>query len=317
MTTQTLTLIALLLLAVAMLVAATGIWYAQRSRGRNVAVMENALRHAKSPALRMPAESSAAVANADQEARLRKQWLDNRAAKALVADEDRHLIQQAGLPTVMAQIVLLVSRIALTVALPLLANAAQLGGPFGSSKSNLVLASAVVLGYMLPKWILQSFASRGRRQVGKEMPLFVDLLGLLQGVGMSLDQSLQVVAKEFRGVLPVLSREVERANRHYAQGRSREHAFQRIATLHGNQHLADFIGLMLQVDKHGGAIQEPIRQFSERLRVHRKAEMKTRVGAITVKMTVVMVTTLLPALMVITAGPGFLAVMRSLGSMIR
>ena len=42
--------------------------------------------------------------------------------------------------------------------------------------------------------------------------------------------------------------------------------------------------------------------------------MKEAIGKVTVKMTAVMVLTLLPALMVITAGPGFLAVMRTLGS---
>ncbi|MEG1768537.1 MAG: type II secretion system F family protein, partial [Comamonas sp.] len=40
-----------------------------------------------------------------------------------------------------------------------------------------------------------------------------------------------------------------------------------------------------------------------------------KIGIITVKMTGVMVLTLLPALIVITAGPGFTAVIRSLSSM--
>ncbi|AXW36729.1 hypothetical protein CJO88_20270 (plasmid) [Ralstonia solanacearum] len=39
---------------------------------------------------------------------------------------------------------------------------------------------------------------------------------------------------------------------------------------------------------------------------------KERVGKLTVKMTVVMVLTLLPALLIITAGPGFMSVTRSL-----
>jgi tight adherence protein C len=43
--------------------------------------------------------------------------------------------------------------------------------------------------------------------------------------------------------------------------------------------------------------------------------MKERIGKITVKMTAVMVTTLLPALVIVTAGPGFIAVFHSLGVM--
>ena len=42
-----------------------------------------------------------------------------------------------------------------------------------------------------------------------------------------------------------------------------------------------------------------------------------RIGLITVKMTGVMVTTLLPALIIVTAGPGFLAISRSLATLSR
>jgi len=72
--------------------------------------------------------------------------------------------------------------------------------------------------------------------------------------------------------------------------------------------------LLVQVDKHGGAVQEPLRIFSDRLREHRRSEMKEKIGKITVKMTAVMVTTLLPALVIVTAGPAFLAIFRALGT---
>ena len=39
---------------------------------------------------------------------------------------------------------------------------------------------------------------------------------------------------------------------------------------------------------------------------------KERVGKLTVQMTMIMVLTLLPALLIVTAGPGFMGVMRSL-----
>lgn len=72
---------------------------------------------------------------------------------------------------------------------------------------------------------------------------------------------------------------------------------------------------MIQIDRYGGAVQEPLRIFGERLREQRKAKMKELIGKISVKMTAVMVVTLLPALIIITAGPGFLAVIRALGGM--
>jgi tight adherence protein C len=55
-----------------------------------------------------------------------------------------------------------------------------------------------------------------------------------------------------------------------------------------------------------------LRQFGTRLQENRRARLKERVGKLTVKMTMVMVLTLLPALLIITAGPGFMGVIRSL-----
>lgn len=77
--------------------------------------------------------------------------------------------------------------------------------------------------------------------------------------------------------------------------------------------MTDLAALIVQIDKHGGAVQEPLRQFGERLREQRRMRMKEDIGKITVKMTVVMVLTLLPSLLIITAGPGFLSVVRALG----
>jgi tight adherence protein C len=77
------------------------------------------------------------------------------------------------------------------------------------------------------------------------------------------------------------------------------------------------VSLLVQVDKHGGAVQEPLRIFSDRLRERRRSEMKEKIGKITVKMTAVMVSTLMPALVIVTAGPGFIAVFRSLGVVVK
>jgi len=151
--------------------------------------------------------------------------------------------------------------------------------------------------------------------VARELPLLVDLLGLLQGTGMSLDQTLQVIGSDFGNVMPVLAREVQLANQQYSRGSTRERAFGRMSEVYQNENLAGLTSLMIQIDKYGGAVQEPLRIFGDRLREQRKAKMKELIGKISVKMTGVMVLTLLPALIIVTAGPGFLAVIRALGAM--
>lgn len=239
-------------------------------------------------------------------------WLQWGIAKALLADEDRKLLDQAGMSTRNGSMLYVGSRLLLCIALPLLALG--LLRPSG----NMAVVYAFVglsLGMMLPKWMMRSRARRRREQVVEELPLFVDLLRLLQGVGLSVDQSLQILATEFKSVLCVISGELALANQLYNTGRTREQSFQRMVNMSADDDMNAIVNLLVQVDRHGGAVQEPLKEFSIRLREKRQASFKEKIGAITVKMTGVMVLTLLPGLLVITAGPGFLAVIRALSSM--
>lgn len=239
-------------------------------------------------------------------------WMESGAAKALLADEDRKLLDQAGISLRNGSMAYVASRLVLAVVLPLLAMA--LLRPSGT-QVLLYGFLGLGLGLMLPKWIVRSKANRRRIQVVEELPLFVDLLRLLQGVGLSVDQSLQILATEFGSVLRVLSSELGLANQLYSTGRSREQSFQRLANLSADEDMSAVVNLLVQVDRHGGAMQGPLGEFSVRLREKRQAGFKEKIGTVTVKMTGVMVLTLLPALLVITAGPGFMAVIRSLSSM--
>ena len=304
----------LALLALGLCSAAAGLLVNELRRVQRTKAIGRALHRddaAVAPVADAPSEVDAARrADAD----LPLHWLNTRVGKALVADEDRRLIDQCGFSSMRAQLVFLVMRLSLAALLPTVALLFW-PGPISTRKFTILLAAFVGIGFMLPKWVLGRLAAGRRERVANELPLFVDLLRLLQGVGLSLDQSLQIMASDFAHVMPVLGYELTLANSQYSRGRTREHSLTRLGTLHANDNLAGMVSLLIQVDRHGGAVQEPLRIFSDRLREHRKSEMKARIGKITVKMTGVMVSTLLPALVIVTAGPGFIAIIRSLGAM--
>lgn len=239
-------------------------------------------------------------------------WLSGKLGQTLLADEDRKLIDVCGMEPATGQSVFFVARVALGLGLPLVAFVLFRE----KSLTYLMIAAfaALALGIMIPKWVLRHLVAKRRAQVTEELPLFVDLLRLLQGVGLSIDQTLQVLANEFNSVLQVLGRELGIANAQYVNGRSRAQSLRRLTLISDSDDVRAIIALLIQVDRHGGAVQEPLKQFSIRLREKRQAQFKEKIGKITVKMTGVMVLTLLPALLVITAGPGFIAVFRALGS---
>jgi len=323
---QTLQVLALAALALGMLVAGGSLAVSQLRQDRSQQRLSRAV------AARAPGQASPARVDADEVARplaldsavsaavtLGKRWGSGRLGGLLLALEERQLLELCGYSNQdRARALYMFARVVLAVALPLLAwlifrdlrlSGSRLEG------AMLVLFLGFGLGWMLPKWVVARRAARRRRAASEELPLLIDLLRLLQGVGLSMDQSLFVVVNDFRLVLPVLASELKIAVDLYARGRTREQSLARLSRSFHNDDLSAICRLIAQVDRHGGAVQDPLLRFAERVREKRRLDLREKVGKLTVKMTGVMVVTLLPALLIVTGGAGFLAVIRGLSRM--
>lgn len=224
--------------------------------------------------------------------------------RALLAPEDCLLLDQANWNTVGGRSVFLGMRVLLALLLPVLAMLWL--QPHGL-RAVVAMLGALALGVLAPKFALRAWAERLRKRTDDELPLLIDLLRLLQGVGFSVDQSLQMIADRFHAVLPLLGKEILDANTAYMHGRPRDQSLRRLAEAYANDDLQSLVQMILQVHQHGGAVQEPLRQFGVRLREQRKMRMKEQTGKLSVKMTLVMMLTLLPALMLVLAGPAVIA----------
>jgi tight adherence protein C len=315
MTPHVLAILAVVLLAVALLLFGStmlaGGWRQTRHReslDRRIRLREPAL--TGNGHITEPDEDDGLV---DQIAEVGERWLDTPLARGLVADEDRKLLAQCGINNTRGQSLFFVARVALAILAPLALWLLLAGG--SHRFVFLWLAAALAVGFMLPKWWLRRRSARRRDAAEREVPLLIDLLRLLQGVGLSVDQSLYTIENDFIGVLPLLGSEIAHANRQYTAGRTREQSLTRMARIYENDDLRAIARMLVQVDRHGGAVQEPLKQFSDRVREKRRMSMKEKIGKLTVKMTGVMVLTMLPALLIVTAGAGFLAVFYGLSKM--
>lgn len=306
-----------LLVAMAMLIVAVSIVLRIRGQSRSMMVVEQALA-ASNPALAAPTagQSQGRMATlAQSTSALGKRLEQGRLSSSLLPDEDEKLIELAGFSNVaVARARYIVLRFGLAILLPVAAVVLRRiwFGPGPMFVIGVTLFLGFALGYMLPKWLLVRRVKRRKIQAAKELPLLVDLLRLLQGVGLSVDQSLHVIVSEFSPVLPVLGHEFGAATAVYARGRTREQSLARLSQDFGDDDLAAICRLLVQVDKHGGAVQEPLNRFAQRIRDKRRFELKEKIGHLTVKMTGVMIVTLLPALLIVTGGMGILSVVRGL-----
>ena len=115
-----------------------------------------------------------------------------------MASEDRKLVDMAGYANpVAARSRFVAARFVLAILLPIAAVALDLEKNLIDSSVGVLIAAFLgfAVGYMLPKIFVRRRLARRRRQAADELPLLIDLLRLLQGVGLSIDQSLQVLVR--------------------------------------------------------------------------------------------------------------------------
>ncbi len=228
-----------------------------------------------------------------------------------VYQEERAWLMQAGFRGSRAVILFSALRIGLPVAGVVILSLSWIGSAL--EVLFFVYAYAIfVAGYMLPKYLLKTLARKRTEQLIDELPLFVDFLRMLQGVGLNLEQSLMVMTDTQFNALPVLSEEIREVTRQIATGRSRSQSLERMANQLNVVELRELVGVLVQAERFGGSLQEPLLQFSKQTVQRRHFKMQTLIGQTATKMTVVMVLFLFPALLIITAGPGIIAILKAL-----
>jgi len=172
---------------------------------------------------------------------------------------------------------------------------------------GVALFVAFALGWLLPLWGLRLWSRAWQKRIRNEVPMLAQLLKVLFDAGLGVDQALLTVATENTEILPLTSVKLRRAMRKVERGADRSEVLMEMAGRLDVLELTDLIELLRQVERFGGNVREPLREFVDLLDDRRRTELQERIGKLSGMMTIVMVVFLFPALLVFLAGPGFLA----------
>jgi len=227
--------------------------------------------------------------------------------------EDRRLLIQSGFRGLHALVFFQTARwLALLAVLAGFTGYAMLAGNLEDALRGVALAILIFLG---SRYLLRYLAHRRMKQLTEELPVFVDFLRMMHSVGISFEQAITLFAGDSRLGLPVLSEELAAVSLSIRSGRARGDALQLMAHQLDVEDLSELVALICHTDYYGAAVQEPLRQFSLRLTERKRFQMQEYVGKLATRMVIVMVLFLLPALIIVTAGPGFVSVIKALGGM--
>jgi tight adherence protein C len=174
------------------------------------------------------------------------------------------------------------------------------------------MTAALVLGWLIPRQVLHFGVRRYRRKLQDALPDTVDLLGVVLGTGLSLDQSMLRVSEEMEFIYPELAAEFATVVMQVKAGQERAKAFRQLVRRTGIEDIKALAANIVQSERFGTSLSQALRVFTESLRRNRRLRAETAVAKAGIKMLFPIVLFILPALFVITLVPGVITVIHNL-----
>jgi tight adherence protein C len=179
------------------------------------------------------------------------------------------------------------------------------------------MAFAGFMGFFLPSYILDKRIAKRQETLRLSLPDALDMLVVSVEAGLGLDQALQHVGRELQLTHKELSEELSLVNLEMRAGKRRADALRNLAERTGEPEIQKLVAILVQTDRFGTSMGDSLRSHSDFLRVRRRQEAEERAGKVGVKLVFPIFFFILPAMLVVAAGPGLLQVFKYLFPLMR
>ena len=180
-----------------------------------------------------------------------------------------------------------------------------------------IVVAAGLIGYFGPGLYLERMVDKRQEELRLSLPDALDLMVVSVEAGLGLDQAIQYVGRELAITHPILCGELQMLNLEIRAGKKRSEALRNLADRTGETELRKLVAILIQTDKFGTSMAESLRTHSDFMRVRRRQEAQERAGKVGVKLVFPIFFFILPAILLVAAGPGLLQVFKYLFPMMR
>lgn len=170
------------------------------------------------------------------------------------------------------------------------------------------LGGAVVVGLMLPPFVLLRLVAMRQEKIRRSLPDALDLLVVCVEAGISLDAAVLRVAKDLTYVHPALAEELMVVSRKTNAGMTREDALRGLWDRTGVEEVRGLVASLVQSEKWGASSTRVLRVSAETLRRKRRQTAERKAATAPLKMIVPMALFIFPALFVVILGPAVLQI---------
>jgi tight adherence protein C len=171
---------------------------------------------------------------------------------------------------------------------------------------------ALILGYLLPRQVLYRLNRRYKAKLQEALPDTIDLLGIVLGTGLALDQALLRVSEEMQYIYPELSGEFYTVVMQVKAGQERAKAFNQLVRRTGIEDIKSLAAMIIQSERFGTSLSQALKVYAEALRQRRRLRAEAAIAKAGIKMLFPIIIFILPVLFAITLGPAMIMTLRSL-----
>jgi tight adherence protein C len=178
--------------------------------------------------------------------------------------------------------------------------------------SLIVIPAAALAGFYGPNLILERMIDRRRERLRFALPDALDLMVVCMEAGLGLDQAIANVSRELLRTHREISEEFGLVTLEMRAGKRRSEALKNLADRSSESELRKLVATMIQADRFGTSIAEALRTHSDFMRVRRRQDAEERAGKVGVKLVFPIFFFILPAMLLVAAGPGLLQLWKGL-----
>jgi tight adherence protein C len=183
---------------------------------------------------------------------------------------------------------------------------------YASVRVALILAlPAAAAAFAFGRPVLDGMVRRRQERIRRGIPDGLDLLLVCVEAGSSVESAIQRVARDMVAAHPDLAGELAVVMRKTKAGIPRADALRGLYERTGVDELRTIAASIVQTERWGTSIAKVLRVSAETLRRKRRQSAERRASTAPIKMTIPLVTMILPALFVTLLGPSLLTVLKA------
>ncbi|WP_418870192.1 type II secretion system F family protein [Sutterella wadsworthensis] len=187
---------------------------------------------------------------------------------------------------------------------------------FGTQERSIGTIALMGAGYfaggILPEWVLKSMAARRYTALERSMPDALDLMVICAEAGLPFTRIVKVVSRELELSAPILAHELALTNAELEIMPERSAALRNLAERTRVPSIEGMVSTLIQAEPFGTPLAQALPTIAADSRSTLILTLEERAGKLPARLSLPLMTLILPPVVAIVAAPALMRVIRSL-----